>query len=194
MGTSHPHLLQSPQKLSKDQAGMRQSQAWVWLPRQHSWKASACQCSTCGDACLIPGSGRGDGGPLQCSCLERPMGRRTWRATGHGAAKSLTPERLSGSNSRFASGVNQLTILRLSFLNLQTWLNDGDLRKLVTIKWHLAHEAVSVMGTERFTQQMKSAFISAHGDACPLVSWQEEAGGGSSPPLLQVGGPGGPLT
>ena len=33
----------------------------------------------------IPGSGRfpggGHGNPLQCSCLENPMGRGAWRAT-----------------------------------------------------------------------------------------------------------------
>ena len=36
------------------------------------------------DAGSIPGSGRfpgeGHGNPLQCSCLENPMGRGTWRA------------------------------------------------------------------------------------------------------------------
>lgn len=46
---------------------------------------------------------------------------------------------------------------------------------------------LGVTGTERLLNKMKSAFISAHGDACPLVSWQEEAGGGSSPLLLQAG-------
>ena len=41
--------------------------------------------------CLIPGLGRsaggGTGNPLQCSCLENPMGREAWRATVHGFAK-----------------------------------------------------------------------------------------------------------
>ena len=43
--------------------------------------------STCqaGDASLIPGSGRslgkGNGNPLQCSCLENPMDRGAWQAT-----------------------------------------------------------------------------------------------------------------
>ena len=44
------------------------------------------------DAGSIPGSGRclgkGNGNPLQCSCLENPMDRRAWRATVHGVAKS----------------------------------------------------------------------------------------------------------
>ena len=43
---------------------------------------------------LIPGSGRspgeGHGNPLQCSCLENPMGRGAWQATVHGVAKSQT--------------------------------------------------------------------------------------------------------
>ena len=42
----------------------------------------------------IPGSGRfpgeGHSNPLQCSCLENPMGRGAWRATVHGVAKSQT--------------------------------------------------------------------------------------------------------
>ena len=43
---------------------------------------------------LIPGSERsprvGNGNPLLCSCLENPMDREAWRATGRGVAKSLT--------------------------------------------------------------------------------------------------------
>ena len=43
------------------------------------------------DAGLIPGSGRssgwGNGGPLQCSCLENPMDRGAWWVTVHGVAK-----------------------------------------------------------------------------------------------------------
>ena len=47
-------------------------------------KESVCNA---GDAGLIPGLGRspgeGHGNPLQCSCLENPMGRGAWRATVH---------------------------------------------------------------------------------------------------------------
>ena len=42
----------------------------------------------------IPGLGRspgkGNGNPLQCSCLENPMDRGAWQATVHGVAKSWT--------------------------------------------------------------------------------------------------------
>ena len=31
-----------------------------------------------------------DGNPLQCSCLENPMGRGAWKATVHRVAKSRT--------------------------------------------------------------------------------------------------------
>ena len=45
-----------------------------------------------GDAGLIPGSGKspgeGNGNPLQYSCLENPMDRKTWRAIVHRVAKS----------------------------------------------------------------------------------------------------------
>ena len=47
------------------------------------------------DSGWIPGLGRsprgGNGNPLQCSCLENPMVRGTWRATVHKGAKSQTP-------------------------------------------------------------------------------------------------------
>ena len=46
-----------------------------------------------GGAVLIPGSGRplgeGNGNPLQYSCLENPMDRGAWWATGHGGHKEL---------------------------------------------------------------------------------------------------------
>ena len=42
----------------------------------------------------IPGSGRSPGGghgnPLQYPCLENPMDRGVWRATGHGVSQSQT--------------------------------------------------------------------------------------------------------
>ena len=54
-------------------------------------KASACNA---GDLGLIPGSGRspgrGNGNPLQYSCLENSMDGEALWATVHGVAKSLT--------------------------------------------------------------------------------------------------------
>jgi len=47
-----------------------------------------------GDVGLIPGSerftGRRQGNPFQCSCLENPMDRGGRQATVHGVAKILT--------------------------------------------------------------------------------------------------------
>ena len=47
-----------------------------------------------GDVGLIPGSGRspgvGNGNPLQYSCLENSMDRKTWWSTVHGVTKSQT--------------------------------------------------------------------------------------------------------
>ena len=44
-----------------------------------------------GDPGLIPGSGKspgkGNGNPLQYSCLENPMDRGAWWATVHGVSK-----------------------------------------------------------------------------------------------------------
>ena len=51
-------------------------------------KSSACNA---GDPGLIPGSGRspgkGNGNPLQYSCLENPMDRGIWQATIHGVVR-----------------------------------------------------------------------------------------------------------
>ena len=47
-----------------------------------------------GDPYSIPGLGisseKGNGYPLQYSCLENPMNRRAWWTTVHGVAKSQT--------------------------------------------------------------------------------------------------------
>ena len=47
-----------------------------------------------GDPGLIPGlgisPGKGNGNPLQYSCLENPMDRGAWQATVHGVTKSQT--------------------------------------------------------------------------------------------------------
>ena len=39
--------------------------------------------------------GEGPGNPLWCSCLEHPMDRRHWQATGHRIAESDMTEHLS---------------------------------------------------------------------------------------------------
>ena len=54
-------------------------------------KESACNA---GDQGSIPGSGRspgkGNGNPLQRSCLENPMDRGAWLAIVHGVTKAQT--------------------------------------------------------------------------------------------------------
>ena len=67
------------------------------FPGGSDGKASACHA---GDLGLIPGSGRspgkGNGNPLQHSCLGNPIDSGAWRATVHGVAKSQTTLTLSG--------------------------------------------------------------------------------------------------
>ena len=61
------------------------------FPHSSVGKESACNA---GDPGLIPGLGRspgkGNGNPLQYSCLENPMDRGAWQAIVHGVAKSRT--------------------------------------------------------------------------------------------------------
>ena len=58
-----------------------------WL----SSKEPACSAGVAGDAVSIPGLGRppggGHGNPLQYSCLENPMDRGAWQATGIGSQR-----------------------------------------------------------------------------------------------------------
>ena len=65
---------------------------WFWgFPGGSDGKESAC---IVGDLGLIPGSGRsprkGNGYPLQYSCLDNPMDRGASWAAVHGVAKSQT--------------------------------------------------------------------------------------------------------
>ena len=42
------------------------------------------------DTSQVPGTGEGNGYPLQYSCLENPRGRGAWQSIVHGASKSQT--------------------------------------------------------------------------------------------------------
>ena len=61
----------------------------TWSPFCSDGKESACNEGNLG---LILGSGQfpreGNGSPLQYSCLENPMNRGAWQATGHWIAES----------------------------------------------------------------------------------------------------------
>ena len=66
------------------------------FPGGASGEEPACHAGDLRDADLIPEWGRSPGGghgnPLQCCCLETPVGRGAWRVTVHGVAKLDTPE------------------------------------------------------------------------------------------------------
>ena len=59
-----------------------------------TWKLDFPEGSDSKDVCWIPGLGRslgkGNGNLLQYPCLENPMDRGAWWATGHGVTKSQT--------------------------------------------------------------------------------------------------------
>ena len=64
------------------------------FPDGSAGKESACNSGDTRDLGLIleleKSPGGGNGNPLQCSCLENPMGRGVWWATVHGATQSQT--------------------------------------------------------------------------------------------------------
>ena len=67
---------------------------WSGLPRWLSGKESACQCRRCRICYFNPVvrkiPGKGNGNPLQYSCLGNPMDRGVLRVIVHGVAKSRT--------------------------------------------------------------------------------------------------------
>ena len=89
---------------------------WIDLsgfPSGSEGKASACNA---GDLGSIPGSGispgRGNGNPLQYSCLENSMDREAWQALVHWVAKSRT--RLSDFTFPLSSALNFWKLCLLS--------------------------------------------------------------------------------
>ena len=85
------------------------------FPSGSDGKASVCNA---GDPGSIPGLGRspgkGNGSPLQYSCLENPMDGGAWWATVHGITKSWT--RLSDFTSlHFLPQVTSISSLPLFF-------------------------------------------------------------------------------
>ena len=74
------------------------------LPSWLSGKESVCIAGDTGNMGLISGLGRspgkGNGHPLQYSCLENPMDRGAWQATVHGVAKSQTQTSCTSTHHR----------------------------------------------------------------------------------------------
>ena len=72
----------------------RKKVLYRYIPSDPVGEESTCNAGGTGDVGLITGlgrfPGRGNGNPLQCSCLENCMDWGAWKATLHGVAKSQT--------------------------------------------------------------------------------------------------------
>ena len=79
------HCPVGPVQLFSYQSHWKASMVAQWI------KESACNA---GDLGSIPGLGRspgeGNGNPLQCSCLENPLGKDAWQAAVHRVTQSWT--------------------------------------------------------------------------------------------------------
>ena len=94
----------------------------MWLlSKSHTWgflcgavvKNPPANAGDTGDPDLTPGSGRspgaGNGNPLQCSCLENPMGSEPWWATVHGVAKTWTHLSVHNTHTHGSCGALEST-------------------------------------------------------------------------------------
>ena len=75
-------------------------------------KEPACQCRRCKRYGSRRSPGKGNGNPLQYSCLGNPMDKGTWWATVHGVAESLT--RPSDKNNNKDTPLRTLYVLTIS--------------------------------------------------------------------------------
>ena len=73
-----------------------------------------------GDASSIPGSGRspgrGNGNPLQYSCLENPTDRGVWQIVVRGVAKELDRAELMSTHRRWYQGSREVEVQVLCLL------------------------------------------------------------------------------
>ena len=96
-----------------------------------SRKESACSAGDAGDLGLIPGSrrspGKGNGNPLQHSCLENPKDKGAWQVLVYGVEKNRTPlKRLSTHARTFAQDQlpNEMQVICLANVSqINTHLN-----------------------------------------------------------------------
>ena len=88
------------------------------IPDGSAGKESACDAEDIGGTSLVPGSGRspekGNGYPLQYSCLENSMGRGAWRPTAQSVGKSQIRLSTQTQRSRTLRLTPQATIQCLS--------------------------------------------------------------------------------
>ena len=101
-----------------------------------------------GDVGWIPGLERslrgGRGNRLQYSCLENPMDRGAWRATGHGVTESDTTERQHSTANYTLARQNHASVISsdsqvLGIRLAHFWRGEAILQILSTVTAHLLH-------------------------------------------------------
>ena len=97
----------------------------------HSSVGKECACNA-GDPGLIPGLGRspgkGNGNPLQYSCLENPMDRGAWWAIVHGVTRvghnlaTEQPPFNDREKATFLCDINILYLIEIQYMNIFVYL------------------------------------------------------------------------
>ena len=134
-------------------------------------KEFACNAGDAGDSGLMPGLGRSPGGghgnPLQYSCLENRMDRRTWRTTVHRVTKSQTVTTEATEHARVQKSYDILNCHYQKFLVEQLSVRD---RIQIWILILSSKENHDVPGCTP-TSPTASSWMMNTGSLCEL-SWQ----------------------
>ena len=101
-------------------------------------------------------TGEGDGYPLQCSCLENPMGRGAWQATVYEVAKSWTWLKRLSTHTAFMEVRTCGNSCTVSMLGLWDWaLNPSNRAAWLTLP---AMQLLSVRVSMLADREEKSPF------------------------------------
>ena len=109
--------------------------------------------------------GRGNGNPLQCSCLENPRDGRAWWATVYGVAQSRTQLKRLSSSSQGRGVQDGGTHVHPLLIHVNLWQKPPQYCKVISLQLKLKKK-------KRSTSQVFCR-MSRHLGLCDVFSWLE---------------------